>query len=514
MFNKERSDLEKISLEFKFSRYHVLIEQRKKLESDISDIHSKVDALEGQAKEYARELNTPAYVLEFANNVKVRAMFETLKDWTAKYDVYVGLKNEKPKLFAENNTAEKLKGLSSYNDKFRKYLDNESDFVKAVTFVNGFNALGKLTEDTVQKKHDYLKGKTLSKIEKHIPAEVKKEIEDVNTMFSTIKNVQDYYADITSYLARWEFLYNTPHEESLFRTYLREFSSLISGCDRGEELLKQFAELKGDRNLKIFAKYEKEYKVKLDNMVKALKNFRKEVNNFSAENRRRRKSTAVVFHIIFWTFMAMIAAVVVTTIIRTIVDFWAGIPPFWAILFGLIVGALFSVIRLISLIGMGSIWWPESVSTLIYPESSDEISTLMVCLNAAFVAVAVLYIFYDMYFGAKYGGGFITDYGLIAYEFLMLIIAGLVIRILWSGIAGLVEIWNIWPPIEVLCGIFFGLFRLIMLIFGAGFWWPGLFSCTGDAGAILNASFYIVIAVAIVITVIIVKMEEKSWSKN
>ena len=177
----------------------------------------------------------------------------------------------------------------------------------------------------------------------------------------------------------------------------------------------------------------------------------------------------------------------------------------------LLYNTLMVLISLVVLLGMGSLWWPECVATLILPEASSEISMLVVILNAVFLLIALFYFFFALYRADVDGTGFVTDFTEASVGFATIVILGLLVRIVWSGIEGLVVIWNIWEPIEVLCGLGLGLFRLVMLIFGAGFWWPELFSCTFVDGLVLNVCFYAVIAGAITYAVITQRLEEKHF---
>ena len=194
MFSKERNELKQLSLDFKFNNYETLIQQRKNLESAIADASGKLVELEKRAKEYAA-MTGKEYDRVYENRVNVRKLFQLLKDWRNEYSACVGLKKTKPTVF--DATAEKkIKELADYDQRFSNCLLDEMDFIKAVTFADGFNAIGKLTEDNAKKKNAFVEKfsiSTYAKICKFLSKEIRDEVAKAEEMTHTIKKTEQLF---------------------------------------------------------------------------------------------------------------------------------------------------------------------------------------------------------------------------------------------------------------------------------------------------------------------------------
>jgi len=205
---------------------------------------------------------------------------------------------------------------------------------------------------------------------------------------------------------------------------------------------------------------------------------------------------AKILGIIMFSMMGITA---ILTVANTILSFGESISWFWAILFGLIVGALYTVIRVAAMYGLGALWWPSAFATLFFGHSSFRVNKAVLIFNIAFLIVSFLYTELTIYREDRdLRNGSSSTIRSFAMAVPFIGSCALILGVLWSGISGLVRIWSTWSVFEVFCGFFFGLFRIIMMIVGAGFWWPSLYSVTGENGMILNAAFYILVVIFIV----------------
>ncbi len=498
MFEKER-ELLSVGWKFDFVKFESAIERRKKYESTLGNVQAKVAEALDKAKDCRTHVNSPDCSVAVRNEENVKALYAAITEWQSLYDVLCNMSKTSPKAFEEKSVAASMKELATYEAPFKKYMDTQAEFMVVVAFVKKLASFGSLTEKNVKPICEVIEENENRVKSAYLPSDTISLIAKAKTMRDTIEALEDYYERVENHIDHYWQAEHDPSAVSIAAShdqYERYARTYEGGISANMELQQEFADLKGDRSLSIFGLYEEKYEPRLQETLELL---RDRLSALQAAFRARRggiSARGVIARILGILMYAMIIAAALCTVINTIIVFGGSINWFWAVLFGLIVGILFAVVRVAAMYGLGALWWPSAFATMFFGPKSLEVNKAVLIFNIVFLVISFLYAELTIYREDRdLRNGSSSGIRALAMGVPFIGTCALVIATLWSGIAGLVRIWNIWGIFEVFCGFFFGLFRVIMLIIGAGFWWPSLFSVTGDNGAILNAAFYILLVI-------------------
>ena len=192
-------------------------------------------------------------------------------------------------------------------------------------------------------------------------------------------------------------------------------------------------------------------------------------------------------------FIAM-GVIAVSSIIRSVGNLLDEMGFFWAVIFGIIAGAVRAILRIAAACGMGVIWWPSLYrGTLIFEEAYS--------LDGAYIMCTIIIVLLAITLIQSKKSNFklyrvIDDINGFADMFVYVAMA---ICVIFSGIKDLWINWDVWWIFEVPCGLVYGVFRAIMLCIGGGLWWPSLYAGTGVSGPTLTVCLiaYIILSVVL-----------------
>ena len=187
------------------------------------------------------------------------------------------------------------------------------------------------------------------------------------------------------------------------------------------------------------------------------------------------------------------------TVLGRIVAFWDDCSPFWAIVWGIIVGLGYSLVRVVASTGLGVLWWPDIFRGMV-PFVDAETSSLVTHIVCYAFMLWVIIVISQRHKYNKRTGLYLTRFvdGIIPFVDGLIYIA-FAISVVFSGIKDLFLSWDVWWIFEIPCGLVYGLFRAIMLLIGAGYWWPSLYAGTGLSGLVLNTCVIIFVIVDIIL---------------
>jgi len=504
VFEKERQLLS-TSWNFDFANFETAIEQRKKFESTLGNVQDKMAEALKLAKDCRARINAPTGVVEICNEKSVMALYSDIADWQSLYEVLSTMAKNSPKAFEEREVALGMKELSTYVDQFQKYMKTQQEFNNVADFVKRINACGTLSEKTVDsfcREIQYHENLLQSS---YLPDEIDMIIKEALAVRQTVDKLNELYGTLEEHLdfieERTRF-YDSAAIKSIAGDFKKYESYLQWAYDQIEFLENFQEELRGswvEKAPELFLVYKKEHAPRIKKALSLLNERLASLRAVHAAIEGRISARGIIAKILGIIMFSMMGITAILTVANTILSFGESISWFWAILFGLIVGALYTVIRVAAMYGLGALWWPSAFATLFFGHSSFRVNKAVLIFNIAFLIVSFLYTELTIYREDRdLRNGSSSTIRSFAMAVPFIGSCALILGVLWSGISGLVRIWSTWSVFEVFCGFFFGLFRIIMMIVGAGFWWPSLYSVTGENGMILNAAFYILVVIFIV----------------
>lgn len=505
MFDHEKTLIKGLKSEYSFDNFIELLEDRKNSVIIYKNLYKSTIQLYNEGNEIYEEISSDKYSFDIERHENLLTISNKIELWLRNF--------KKLKNYIENNKEENKKfsclkeyaKLIDFNALFEKIVNDKNDFLKAVKFSNDF-LMKPYNEDEIDYFYNFVKKfDSLSEnIKKYFPDKVCSEIEEIRKSYDDIQTIQKIYNKMDKYIEKYYFYVEN------YKSFIYDIEkcgskpkSCIISCKVSEEgvsLINEFQTEKSRMNIKILSNYDSKYKEKLNKIIESVDLLKEFWEKYQAKKFKRdniKEFFSKIFHVVF---LLAIFSIIGVTIVKTCISFCQNqtLGSFWGIVLGIIAGALFGILRIFILFGFGSVWWPESLSTLIYKVSSAEINNSIIIINIIFILLAFVYII------LHHRDKFIFD--LDASEFICILYMGsaicLVLSVVYRTITTMLLSLDFWAPLSVIIGIISGLFRTIMLIFGAGFWWQSLYSNGAVTGTVINSFFYGLIAIVLIFIVI------------
>lgn len=403
---------------------------------------------------------------------------------------YKKYSNEKDSKIKNNiELSKKLNLLTNFHEKYDSYTDMINNFeVVYKLYQKGCNInLNKITDpyqiintskneiNDIIKQYSYFKNERIF---------VNKQFENmISKLRSNLKSIQDYRNIIDESIS---FL----NEQGTEVTYKEAQNKLNKLINKGRSILSNYQDLKKDFPNCFIKFFSGNYIPKIEKLIKSFEKDYAEVTEIINKEEEKTKKINKFTIILCSPIILVLLIILGATIINIISSYIDSIGVFFGILFGIIVGALYGAIRVVSFVGYGSLWWPGIFETM-FPSVSYEV---IIIINGIVLFLILLMIILGKIFVYK-----IDRFPQAEFSFWLLFSSTilLVFRVIWGGILSLIYAWENIYVINAIFGLFVGIFQVIMLVFGAGFWWPGLYEFGFMNGLICNIFLYGLIGVSI-----------------
>lgn len=486
MFEQEKRLLNKIRFDWNTDNFCKLIDEQVSLSLRVGELRKQLENVnEERVKLSARLKETKMFNIE-APEVSSK-MFNDIWHWSSLFAVLHARFVLKHDDAQDLISSREYKDCERFNSECNELIDKKEPFESAVGFYEKFKKTD-FSEANIDNAYlltsEYEKLSDKSK--SFLPGSVAEKIKNTTNTYNKIKNIRNVvYARIEEYIRKYDPIVNGGWQNS----------EQLNDCIKEGEALVIFAEEAVNKSdLDIAKVYADKYAHKINGIICLAQ------KKLSSVNARIKKEKAVsnaydlTSKICIGATSVIALAIMILSIVNVCITFCAGITPFFGVLFGIIVGILFGVLRLAVFCGFGALWWPGCVSTLFFGTYSESVNGWMIALNV------VIYLLVAICFFVDYKRNVPVDASESA-PFLMLTFGmmAFIVFMVYGGIAELVVNWQVWPPISVICGIVYGLFRMLMLIIGAGFWWPDLYAAWSMNGLIVNICFYALVGLVFLI---------------
>lgn len=476
MFEQEKRLLNKIRFDWNTDNFCKLIDEQVSLSLRVGELRKQLENVnEERVKLSARLKETKMFNIE-APEVSSK-MFNDIRHWSSLFAVLHARFVLKHDDAQDLISSREYKDCERFNSECNELIDKKEPFESAVGFYEKFKKTD-FSEANIDNAYlltsEYEKLSDKSK--SFLPGSVAEKIKSTTNTYNKIKNIRNVvYARIEEYIRKYDPIVNGGWQNT----------EQLNDCIKEGEALVVFAEDAVNKSdLDIAKVYLDKYAHKINGIICLAQ------TKLSSVNARIKKEKAVsnaydlTSKICIGAISVIALAILILSIVNVCITFCAGITPFFGVLFGIIVGILFGVLRLAVFCGFGALWWPGCVSTLFFGAYSESINGWMIALNVVIYLLYAIWLFVaykrNKYLSADETPFMTLSFGVMAF----------IVFMVYGGIAELVVNWQVWPPISVICGIFYGLFRMLMLIIGAGFWWPDLYAAWSMNGLVVNICFY------------------------
>ena len=491
MYEKELQVLTSLTYNWSLVQFQKLIKERAKFEENQGDIRSFFEKIYVQLKQILPKARDLAADENFTihNIDRVVACVSSIKEWNSNYQSIV--QNNPDNKYALS--VSRLDEMKNAYEFFNQYLE-ATEFLKEANRCNQqYLSLGKPTEDNFRNFDSfitYYSGLNKSVLI-YLPIEIAKSIEIVRDFSKKTKVIDDFYKEIEDLLHQFNDMKNRLQQD--------DCKYYINNANR---LREEYEKIAKSNTLKYLGVYKEKYEHELLKMI----GFAQEQLKTLIKKDKKLKSRRITLKTFSLTsmivFFLAVAAVIVFTVIEVVQQFNVGLPLFFAILFGIIVGILYAVIRISSFFAFGAFWWPGSVSKLM---NFGNITIFNLSwgqfLNVAFIALFFLMMIWNsieklavekkrLFRKCLYNDrlNFVTACFCCIWAFIALgFLSGMVYLTLVETLTGASGFAAV---IAAIVGFFVGIFRFIMLIAGGGFWWQKFYIDIEAGAMLLNCLFY------------------------